>query len=108
MRERAADSRVVLPSLSATAWSGATFAALQLSRVHHNHAALEQRVDLRLATRPVKVPELAHWILAAAAREQHLAEAIAILALQAAVVLDPLHGVRVEDLAPDVGVIPAE
>ena len=67
-------------------------------------AALEQRTDLRIAAAG-EVPELPDRIFAAAAREQHLAETIAVLALQAAVLLDPLDGVRIEHFAPDVGVI---
>ena len=65
---------------------------------------LEQRSDLWFAATG-EIPELAHRILAASARKEHLAETVAVLTLQAAVLLDPLHGVRVEHFAPNIGVV---
>src|SRR5690606_23243608 len=44
-------------------------------------------------------------VLAAALRQQGGAEVVAVGAAQAAVVLEPLHRVRVQHLGPDVGVV---
>src|SRR3546814_15371624 len=63
----------------------------------------QQRLDVRLV--PGEVHEQLRGVLAAAARQQRVAEAVAVLALQAAVVLDPLRGVRVQHLRPDVRVV---
>ncbi len=65
--------------------------------------ALEERRDVRFAAG--EILELLERIFAAAAGKKRLAKTIAILAGHAAVLLDPLHGVGIEDFAPDIGVV---
>src|SRR6187455_3151377 len=66
-------------------------------------APLEQWLDARLA--PAELHVQALGLLRAAARKQRVAEALAVGALEPAVLLEPLDRVGVEDLAPDVGVV---
>ena len=66
-------------------------------------AAFQERLDPGIA--PGEIVKELHRVLAAAAREEGIAKMIAILALQAAVLLDPFHGVGIEDFRPDVAVV---
>src|SRR4051812_26765815 len=63
----------------------------------------EQRVDDRVAAAEVAVER--RRFLAAAAREDHVAEALTVLAGHPAVLLEPVVGVVVDQLAPHVGVV---
>ena len=53
----------------------------------------------------MKLRKRAHRFGAAAAGEKSFAEAVAILALQAAVLLEPFDAVRIEHFAPEIGVV---
>src|SRR5690606_29840945 len=64
---------------------------------------LEQRFDLGIAAAEVAV-ERRH-VLGAAARQDHVAEALAVLARHATVFAEPVVGVVVEHFAPEVGVV---
>src|SRR5437588_9902789 len=64
---------------------------------------LQQRLDVRIA--PDKILEQTQRIGRTTATEQCLPEAIAILALQSAVFLNPFHTVGIEHFTPDVRVI---
>src|SRR5690242_14599928 len=66
-------------------------------------ALLEQRLDARIAPAERAI-ELRH-VLGAAAREHHLAEALAVRARHAAVLLEPRVRVVVEHFAPEVRVV---
>src|SRR5690606_35514149 len=66
-------------------------------------AALEQRLDARLVTR--ELAEQVERLGASAARQQQRAEAVAVLAREPAVLPEPLDGVRIEHLRPDVRVV---
>src|SRR5437879_5686547 len=57
-------------------------------------APLQERRHVRIAAG--EVTEEFHDVIAASAREQCLAEVIAVLALEAAVLLDPLDAVGIE------------
>ena len=52
-----------------------------------------------------EVMEELHRILAAAAGQEGIAEVVAVLALQAALLLEPFDAVSIEHLAPDVAVV---
>src|SRR4029077_8583167 len=66
-------------------------------------APLQQRLDVRIAAH--KILEQAQRISRTTTTEQRLPEAIAILALQPSMFLDPFHAVGIEHFAPDVRVI---
>src|SRR5688572_16325426 len=66
-------------------------------------ATFEQWLDVGLTAG--EVAEQVHRFVRAAAGEQQLAKAVAVFALEAAVLFEPLDGVGIEDLAPNVGVI---
>src|SRR5207342_1135382 len=65
--------------------------------------AHQQRLDVRIAAG--EVMEQRQRVLAAATREQGVAEVVAVGAGQAAVLLHPFHAVGVEHFRPDVGVV---
>src|SRR5690606_6407698 len=65
--------------------------------------AREEGLDARL-TAP-QLDERAHRVERSAATEQRAPEPLARLAVQPAVLLEPLDRVRVEHLGPDVGVV---
>jgi hypothetical protein len=66
-------------------------------------APLQERPDVRIGAG--EVAEHDQRVLAAAAREDGLAETVAVGADQAAVLLEPLDAVGIEHLGPDVRVI---
>jgi hypothetical protein len=66
-------------------------------------AAFQQRLDHGIAA--AEVAEQVHGIGRTAARQQGLAEVVAVLAQQAAVFLEPFDGVGVQLFAPQVGVV---
>src|SRR5881398_3181141 len=66
-------------------------------------APLQQRLEVRIA--PHKILEQTQRIGRTTATEQCLPEAIAILALQSSVFLNPFHTVGIEHFTPDVRVI---
>src|SRR5438552_1161486 len=66
-------------------------------------AALQERGHIRVASG--EVTEQLQRFVAPAAREKRLPEAIAILAFQAAMLLEPFHAVGVEHFTPEVGIV---
>ena len=66
-------------------------------------APFQERFDVGIAAGEI-VEEL-HRVLAPAAREEGVAEMIAVFALQAAMLLEPFDAVGIELFAPDVAVI---
>src|SRR5688572_7181397 len=66
-------------------------------------AALQQGLDVSIP--PPEVAVGLERILRAADPEKPLPEPLAVLARQAAVLAEPLDRVRIEHLAPDVGVV---
>src|SRR5215469_4819415 len=63
----------------------------------------EQRFDARVAPAPGTIKRVG--FLGAAAREDHVAEALAVLAGHAAVFLEPVERVVAQHRGPQVGVI---
>src|SRR5436190_4780261 len=66
-------------------------------------APLEQRLDARLA--PAELHVEVHRLLRSAARKHHVAEALAVGALEPAVLLEPFERVGVDHLGPQVRVV---
>ena len=87
----------------AFAGGAASFSPATPLRSTREAAALQQRLDHGIPAAEVAVR--LQRVLRAADTEQAGAEAVAVLAEQAAVLLEPLDGVGVEHLAPDVGVV---
>src|SRR5438309_960577 len=96
---RYSGSRNSLPS-----WFFGFGAGIVGSRRAIEAAAFEQRLDVRIASD--EILEQPERIGRSAARQQHGAETIAVLAFQSAVLLDPLDCVGVEDFAPKIRIIP--
>src|SRR5215208_144593 len=67
-------------------------------------APFEQRFDVGIASD--EILKQSEGVSGSAAREQHGAKAVAVLTFQSAVLLEPFDRVRVENFAPDIGVIP--
>src|SRR5690606_38346494 len=67
-------------------------------------AALEEGLDPRIT--PTQLPEGRHRVAATAPGEHRRPEPVAVLPCEPPVLVEPVDGVGIEHLAPDVGVVP--